>query len=202
MKRMAPMAAAALLAASIAFAPALAQTPEVRHGEGMDVVLPQGWTAIHTSQTRQLAEVHAVPGNQDPGAWTDLIAYAEYKTLPSASPVAYLEAATENVRERCPRVRPGRIQQGTVNGYPTAFLLMSCPVEPLSQRGEVTLMKVTAGEKSLYLVQRTWRTPAYKGGKPPVPEEQLRAWVDFLKQRIVCDTTEPDRHPCRAPASR
>lgn len=171
-----------------------ASAAEPRRGEGLEVSRPPGWVVHHDTHTAVLEEVFLVPPGQEGTGWRDMVVFREVKNMGRANPRAVLEQSVTEARAGCPDLVTRPIQEGRVNGYPGAFLLVGCPGGKDGQ-GEVNLVKVVAGNTNLYMVQRTWRVPAFTLDAPPVDSRTLDIWTRYLSMQKPCDM-DTSAHPC------
>ncbi|MBF0561364.1 MAG: hypothetical protein HQL37_04950 [Alphaproteobacteria bacterium] len=172
--------------------PAQAATADYT-GEGLTIVTPPSWIALHQNKTAGAEEVALVPPWQKADAWQDMLMYQEFKNRSGVNPRTVLDGAITEGRKSCPSLLAGTVQEGIVNGYSGAFLSVSCPAQ-----GEINLIKVVAGEKNFYLVQRSWRRPPFSPDKPPLKSTDIDIWVKFLSRLKPCDTRNR-AHPCPSP---
>lgn len=186
-----------LCAMLLAGAARAAEAPRV--GEGLEIAPPPGWKAIDRRSDGRMDEVYLVPPGQERD-WRDLIVYREIKGLTGVPPRRVLEDSIEQARTGCPNVEARPIQEGNVNGYPGAFLMVICPGGG-KVAGEISLVKVVGGKSNLYMIQRTWRMPGFDPAKPPVDSKTIDTWVRYLSAQKPCDTRDP-RHPCAQPDAR
>lgn len=185
----------ALLSASVQAASPAPPAQPARVGEGLDVAVPPGWVRLDYRSDAQTEELYLVPPGQTSADWKDMIVFTEYKGMSGANPRKILEGSLADATKGCPGVNPKPIQEGVVNGYPAAFLTVACPSDPRTGGGEVNLVKVVAGNRNLYLIQRTWRTPPFERNNPPLASGLIDAWVKYLGHLKPCDTGD-SKHPC------
>ncbi|MEO5375800.1 MAG: hypothetical protein H7840_16300 [Alphaproteobacteria bacterium] len=166
-----------------------------RTGEGLEVAVPPGWVRLDYKSSAETEELYLVPPDQNSPDWRDMVVFTEYKGMTGANPRQVLEGSLADAARGCPGLQAQPIQEGLVNGYPAAFLTVACPGEPRTGKGEVNLVKVVAGNRNLYLVQRTWRTPPFDRDRPPVSSASIDVWVKYLGHLKPCDAGDP-KHPC------
>lgn len=187
-----------LLAPGLAAGQSLPQAPPgepPRSGEGLELRIPPGWAKMDTVRNEKREEVYLVPPGQNSPNWKDMVAFREVKGYSGGGPKEVLEGSLASARQGCPQLGFRPIQEGVVNGYPAAFLLVYCPSDPSGKGGEVNLVKVIVGRENLYMVQRTWRTTPFDPGSPPIDSQTLDIWVKYLSHLKPCDTRD-SKHPC------
>ena len=190
--------AASLLVALGAMGAASAQAPAATlpDGEGMQVIVPQGWGLDRRGTQPNVDEVYLTPESGSGRTQEDWLIYREYKGQGGLDPLVVLQQLVQGTAQVCPGMRAGQMQKGQVNGYPAGFVLMSCPNSRRLGRGVVTMVKVISAKDSVYQVERVWYYPPFDVARPPITGTESSSWIQFLSHISVCDTRD-SRHPCR-----
>ncbi len=123
-----------------------------------------------------------------------MVVFRELKDAGTADLRVVLEQSLAEAKADCPDLIVRPIQEGRINNYRGAFLLVGCPGES-DRPGEVNLVKVVGGNDNLYMIQRTWRMPALDPNNPPLDGHTLDLWTRYLSMQKPCDV-DNQRHPC------
>ena len=167
--------------------PAVAQIGDsaVLFGGGDEVYiagLPAGW--------RKQAEASDALGNRadwfPPGQtlknWRDRLTLQLIPDVAGQVPERFLDNLVALWTESCEAVMVTEVENEQVNGYAAGSRLIACTRDKQSGKGSVSLYRVVAGERALYVVQRVFRVPPFSTDGVPVAGADLdlgRAAVDF-----------------------
>jgi len=142
--------------------------------------------------------------NSDPDAWTDKVSFESFSDPPLPDPILLLKSIADDQRKTCEKFSDHDTFSGVENDYPTSVRLYVCSVNPLTKKGQLTLVKTIRGDAHFYVFTRARRVPPIDGdAKKPVPEvaKAVAEWSMYLRAISVCNDTDP-RHPCpTAPAA-
>jgi hypothetical protein len=101
------------------------------------------------------------------------------------TPEAFENTIADGWLKSCPGATAGLIVSGPENGYPAGVWILSCPRNPATGKPEITYTKVTAGNDSLYVVQKAFKFAPSR--------DQTVQWMKYLCSVAVCDTRLADR---------
>lgn len=174
---------------------ALAQAPP-ESGERFFMTLPDGWQEVTREEQGGVSLVAFTPGGQGVSAWEDMIVVQIFETAPPPSLESLFGSTTDHYQQSCEAVRAGSLQPGESNGYSAGFWVLGCNRNAATNAGETAFFRVIEGEQASYLLQRSWRTPAYPAdGQPEIPAEEQQEAMAALASFTVCDPGRP-AHPC------
>ncbi|HLN07995.1 MAG TPA: hypothetical protein VK281_03390 [Xanthobacteraceae bacterium] len=163
-----------------------AAAPEIRN-EALLVDSSPGYKIGFQAQQQDRSRItEMVPTGETVESWTEMVTVQTFPGL-TATPEQFESHLVEDWRGACPKSDYQRIAQGTESGYAFVLWLLSCPLNKVSGKPEITWFKAIRGNDSLYVVQKAFRFAPSK--------EQIVTWMAFLKDAKVCDTRLPDR-PC------
>lgn len=173
-------------ALSPAQAEALAETPA---GEQLLNAVPEGYHVAYQATKGALRHVEMVPAGETEKDWSEMFTTQVFEGgIPQASPQAFYESLRARWSSACPKPGGQMIRAGEENGYPFTLFVLTCAENPKTSKPEVTFFKAIQGKDSFYVAQKAWR------GHPE--KSSAERWTRFLREVLVCDTREPDTHPC------
>ena len=145
--------------------------------------------------------VEYIPAGQTLQKWTDKIVLQVYHNLNDLPLDAIQRRAQGQNRNRCTGVIEGPLQSGLNNGYASAFWTLGCRylndvITANGGVGETQYTKAIQGQRSLYVLNRLWRTPAFGEDGPAITATTINEGVAFLTTSIVCKPNSAD-HPCQ-----
>ena len=156
---------------------------------------PSNWTQA-TVQSGSIEIYEYLPQGQSPTTWTDKITLEVHHDTYTLPVDIYQRRALGQMRENCDGVFEGNLQTGVNNGYPAAYWTLGCKRSRTGDYGETRYTKAIQGGVTLYLLSRSWRTPAYGDEGPPLPPQAIQEARDFLGSSVVC--ASGGVHPCPA----
>lgn len=167
-------AAMALLAASVG---AGAATPS---GEHLLQPRPDGYKVAMSEEQGKLLTTEMIPATEDLDGWTEMVTVQVFRGgLPGTTPRT-MHAELETLwRQSCPGAIGELVRSGEENGYPFAFWIFSCPLNPQTGKQETTYHKAIQGKDGFYLVQKAWK-------REPTKDEVV-TWSRFLAGIRLCD---------------
>ena len=125
---------------------------------------------------------------------------ADHTGQPLPDPTEFVASIAAEQRAVCGKLADHETFSGTENGYPTAVRLLVCYVNPVTKKGQLTLIKTIRGDDNFYVITRSHRVPPIASdGDLPMPAELMAQWSLYLRAISVCNDATAD-HPCPAPA--
>jgi hypothetical protein len=164
---------------------------------------PSGWLQSFHTEGPGIRMVEYAPPNSDPDAWTDKVSFESFSDPPLPDPIMLLKSIADDQRKTCEKFSDHDTFSGVENDYPTSVRLYVCSVNPLTKKGQLTLVKTIRGDSHFYVVTRARRVPPIDGdAKKPEPEvaKAVAEWSLYLRAISVCNDADP-RHPCPAAPS-
>jgi len=144
--------------------------------------------------------VEYVPPDSDPKAWTDKVSFESFSGTPLPDPIEMLTSIANDQRKTCVKFADHETFSGLENGYPTSVRLFVCDVNPLNNKGQLTLVKTIKGDQNFYVITRARRTMPIQpepDGKVPSEAKTIAEWSLYLHAISACNTADP-KHPCPA----
>jgi len=161
---------------------------------------PDGWRQVFRSNRGDERMVEFVPADSAPGdGWTEKVAFESFGGAPLPDPNELLEGIAKDQKKTCDKFAEHDTFDGNENGYPTSVKMMICYDNPVTSKGQVTLVKSIRGDERFYVITRAARTEPIASDKDtPLPPKQMAEWSLYLRAISVCDPKRAD-HPCPAP---
>ena len=185
-----------LFSSVVALPTASAQDPG---GDELIFVPPPGWNPAHQRGTDDGYEITYVPEGETATDWTEAARAQIFFNLSENKPDLTSADFVENLRryyeQSCQNVEASPVSAWNDHGYPAAIRLIVCDRQRGETLGSVTMIKVMRGRVSLFMLDRSWRGPAFEPGTMPVPQETLDEWSDFLARSFLCNRAVPET-PC------
>ena len=163
-------------------------------GEELAIGFPEGWVLTYRDQTAELLLTEFSPKGQTTANWVEKFTVRVFNGLKD-DPKPFLDRTMVDHKKRCDDIKVEPSQPTTVNGYPSAAMLVACAKEKGTGKGTFSLIQVIGGQDSFYVLQRAWRGAPYPIDKMPIPRELLGKWVSHLNSARVCDPRGTE-HPC------
>ena len=158
---------------------------------------PAGWLQSFHTEGPGIRMVEYVPPNSDPDAWTDKVSFESFSDPPLPDPIMLLKSIADDQRKTCERFSDHDTFSGVENDYPTSVRLYVCSVNPLTKKGQLTLVKTIRGDSHFYVITRAKRVAPIEADTMPMPPEVMAEWSLYLRAIKACSDTDP-RHPCPA----
>ena len=171
-------------ALSLAGAPSQAQL----RNENLLVAMPDGFKVGHSASRNGMDMQEWVPSNETVENWSEMVTVQVFRDRSDIDPGRYQAEMSKLWARACPGAVVGPVATGFTNGYPSASLLLRCPLLASTGKPEVAAIKAIKGRDSFYVVQRAVRSePA---------SAKLDQMQQYLDKVSVCDTRLADR-PCK-----
>ena len=163
--------------------------------EKLIITAPNDWIVGHNEHQENYHITEYVLSGENVYHWTRMMTVHVF-----AGTRRFEEFVTEThaiTRANCRDViADTEIRIGRVNNYSVGMLWMGCPQFHDVKGGEFALYYGHRGHDALYVVQRTWRGPAFDHRQMPLSEAEWQEWVSFLQSTFVCDRAD-SHHPCQ-----
>jgi hypothetical protein len=157
--------------------------------ENLLTMLPTGFVIGFTANQGPMTIMEYVPRGETVHDWTSMVTVQISHNLQKADPDTFVQAVSKRWIGSCENSGVQKLTSGAENGFPFTLWLMSCPLNPGTQKPENTFFKVISGDDSLYIVQYAFRSN--------LDPSKITPAMKYLKQVISCDTRRADR-PCPA----
>ena len=168
-------------------------------GDELIFVPPDGWHPAHQNATDDGYEITYVRDGETAEDWTESaraqIFYDLSEDKPGLTPADFVENLRRYYEQACQTVEASPISAWDDHGYPAAVRLIVCDRQRGESFGSVSMFKVMKGRASAFVLDRTWRGPAFDIDTMPVPQETLDAWSEFLALSFLCNRGDPET-PC------
>lgn len=188
----------AAAAAFVGAGTALAQEPG---GDELIFVPPEGWYPAHQNATDDGYEISYVREGETASDWTEAARVQIFFNLsenrPELTPADFVENLRRYYEQSCQKVEASPVSSWDDHGYDASVRLIVCDRQRGETLGSVSMIKVMRGRKSVFMLDRSWRGPAFDIGTMPVPQETLDEWSDFLARSFLCNRKNPET-PCPA----
>lgn len=156
--------------------------------ENLLVSLPQGFKVGFSDSRNGMNMQEWVPSNETVQNWTEMVTVQVFLNRTDLDPVKFLATLQQQWAGACKGSVATPVATSRVNGYPSASMLLRCPLLERTGKPETTMVKTIRGNDSFYVVQR-----AIRAVPTPVQLEQTKKYLDGVG---LCDTRLP-AHPCR-----
>ena len=174
-----------------------AASPTPADGEVLLAAPPEGWQQVLSIDRPGLRMVEFVP-EEEVGSgenWRRKISFESLAGNPLPDPIDVVTGLSADQEGTCGGFEAFSTFSGLENGYPTTVHLMVCHRNKLSDKSQVTMVKVIQGNEHFYVITRSERGPPLAEGAQPISEEAIAGWSLYLKAITVCDAGEAE-HPC------
>lgn len=180
--------------------PTRAAPPPDTSPEHLLAQAPAGWRQSFHTEGPGIRMVEYVPPDTEPNEWTDKLSFESFTDAPLPDPIELLKSIADDQRKTCDRFSDHDTFSGVENDYPTSVRLFICHTNPLTKKGQLTLVKTIKGDSHFYVITRARRVPPIDSdAKAPEPEvaKAVAEWSLYLRAISACNDTDP-RHPCPA----
>lgn len=196
---------AALLAALLlvpAAGPAAAQGGDtaVLLGGGDEVYiagLPMGWRKLAEASDALGYRADWLPADQTLQDWRDRITVQLIPDVIGQAPERFLDNLAALSTDTCAAVMVTEVASAPINGYAAASRLIACTRDKQSGKGNISLYRVIAGARALYVVQRAYRVPPFTTDGVPLAPAELEAGRAAIAFGLPCLRGAPTQ-PCPA----
>jgi hypothetical protein len=193
----------ALLAASIVALSgcqsAIAESSNASAPEDTERLLaqpPDGWSAIFASKRPGVRIAEYIPPGESAEEWTEKLSFESFGGEPLPDPIGLLVEIARDQQATCNGFSDHNTFSGLENGYPTSVRLFVCRNNPVTQRGQITLIKAIQGSQHVYVITRARRVPPIESDAVlPMAHEDMAEWSSYLQAISLCDTAD-EAHPC------
>ena len=171
--------------------PAIAQGGDtaVLLGGGDEVYiagLPAGWRKQAEASDALGYRADWLPADQNLQDWRDRITVQLIPGVVGQAPERFLDNLAALSTETCAAVMVTEVASAPVNGYPAASRLIGCTRDKQSGKGNISLYRVVAGARALYVVQRAYRVPPFTADGVPLAAAELAAGRAAIAFGLPC----------------
>jgi hypothetical protein len=181
-----------------AAAPTRAAPPPDTSSEHLLAQTPDGWLQTFHTEGPGIRMVEYVPPGDDASDWVDKLSFESFSDPPLPDPIQMLKSIADDQRKTCQVFSDHDTFSGVENDYPTSVRLFVCFKNPLTGKGQLTLVKTIRGDAHFYVITRARRLspidPNSKDADVTV-KKAVAEWSAYLRAIGVCDPSN-DRHPC------
>lgn len=153
--------------------------------ENLLAELPEGFKVDYQAEQGNQTITEMVAEGESVEAWTTMVTVQVYMGDTTTTPEQAQETLTDSWFNACENSESYPVADGVENGYNFILWQLYCPLNPSTQKPELTYLKAIQGNDSFYLVQVAFR---YEPS-----DEDITQWVQYLKQVQVCDSRIPER---------
>lgn len=169
---------------------------------------PEGWVETGALETPVLRMAEYGPRDQ-PADVLERLTFEAQSGKPLPDPIGFVTSVAGDLQARCKGFQQINISSGLENGYPTSVRLMICPEFRDSPYSQVVVAKAIQGDERFYVITRRLRGPALPpvnqsteqpgASRQPMSAQAMAEWTTRMKAVHVCNTDQPDGHPCPRP---
>lgn len=177
---------------------ARAATPLATGPEQLLADAPANWKQTFRTDGPGIRMVEFAPPDADPKDWADKVSFESFSGTPLPDPIELLTSIAEDQRKTCDKFTDHETFSGFENAYPTSVRLFVCPVNRLTNKGQLTLVKTIKGDQNFYVITRARRTAPIQldaDGKMPAEAKTIAEWSVYLRAISACNTADTT-HPC------
>jgi len=159
---------------------------------------PEGWRQSFHTEGPGIRMVEYIPQDTDADTWTDKLSFESFSDPPLPDPIELLKSIAADQRKTCDKFSDHDTFSGVENDYATSVRLFICYTNPLTKKGQITLVKTIKGDSHFYVITRAKRVPPIdSSANAPDPEvaKAVAEWSAYLRAISVCNDTDA-RHPC------
>lgn len=192
----------AALLALLAAAPGAAAEDFAKGDPAGDQILfnpPDGWSPAQQEKGESTYHILYLPEGSTVDDWQWSLKVQIFFNLAADRPDLSAADFTENLvrfyAASCDASDASPVSAFDEYGYQAAARVVVCPRLLGEARGSVTMLKVMRGRASYFMVERTWRGPAFTTETTPVSQATLDDWAEFLTTAWLCNPAVA-RRPC------
>ncbi|KAA0875141.1 hypothetical protein [Nitrincola tapanii] len=162
-------------------------------GEVLNAYIPANWHTLHRGWEDQRGLEEWAPLGQTLLNWREMLAFQLLEGV-QMQPAAYLRQQAEHLSRHChfsafhslPVQTSSALQ---APNYPSAMQASWCGQVEGAPWGEILLTRVVQGERTLYILSKSWRTiPFTSVVGIGLPESEIQLWSETLSRSFLCDS--------------
>jgi len=166
------------------------QTGTTQTGIGLEnenllAELPEGFKVDYQAEQGNQTITEMVADGESVEDWTTMVTVQVYLGETNTTPEQAQGTLTDSWFNACDKSESSPVTDGAENGYDFILWQLYCPLNPSTQKPELTFLKAIQGKDSFYLVQVAFR---YEPSN-----EDITQWIQYLKQVQVCDSRIPEQ---------
>lgn len=147
--------------------------------------LPDGFKVDYQAEQNNQTISEMVAENETVEDWTTMVTVQVFLGKTDTTPQQAQDILTNDWFNACANSETYPVADGAENGYNFVLWQLYCPLNPATQKPELTYMKAIQGNDSLYLVQVAFRFEP--------SEADVTQWIKYLKEVQVCDSRIAER---------
>ena len=178
--------------------PARPTPPPDASSEHLLAQQPDGWLQTFHTEGPGIRMVEYVPPGDDPKDWVDKLSFESFSDPPLPDPIQMLKSIADDQRKTCQVFSDHDTFSGVENDYPTSVRLFVCFKNPLTGKGQLTMVKTIRGDAHFYVITRARRVPPIDPDAKDADiavKKAVAEWSAYLHAIGVCDPSN-ERHPC------
>lgn len=156
------------------------QTNSSLENENLLAELPEGFKVDYQAEQGNQTITEMVAEGESVEDWTTMVTVQVYLGDTNTTPEQAQQTLTDSWFNVCENSESYPVADGTENGYDFILWQLYCPLNPSTQKPELTYLKAIQGNDSFYLVQVAFR---YEPS-----DEDITQWIQYLKEVQVCDS--------------
>lgn len=154
--------------------------------ENLLMSVPNGYKIGFGKRQGNMQITEMVQHGEDVQSWTHMVTLQTFHGgVPQRTPIKFSKASEDSWKKVCRNAESHIISKGSENGYPFALWLQTCPLNPVTQKPEITMFKAIQGNDSFYVVQKAWKNEPGK--------DEIVNWTKYMKRVLVCDSRIKER---------
>ena len=156
--------------------------------------LPDGWMEVYSDRTENLSTTEYIPVAQSADSWKEMISVQILLNSPDSQPDIMLTRVAAHFKNECTDIEVKPIElAGIEQRYPTLAMIVNCEKKKNSSFGEISIVRGILGKNNFYLLQKTWRTKAFKKDDiPPIDIEERKFWLGYISYLKICNPSNND----------
>jgi hypothetical protein len=127
-------------------------------GEQLLAKPPSGWTESYATKSPGMRMAQYIPSGDDSHDWTNMVSFESFTGNPLPQPPELLASVAKDQQAVCDNFESHTTYTGNENGYPTTVALFVCDRSKLTQKGQLTLLKMIRGDDNFYVITRSRRS--------------------------------------------
>ncbi len=175
--------AAAVVPFLILASAAYGQAAPALFGENLVTPVPKDFKLGSQHSQGPFTQMEYVAQTETVNDWSVMVTVNIVKGQLPVTPEQYSQGIANGFRQSCAKGEGHKLLDGTVNGYAYTQWMMTCDLNPNTNKPEFMLMRTVQGADAFFNVQYAFRSAP--------SDEAIKAATDYLDTTTVCDTRIP-----------